>query len=160
MRLVLTILIVFLISISGYSQMLSPAVVACAGDYFTNTTASMSITIGEPVTETVYGNGIILTQGFQQGHYYAVGINLIASGDIQAQVYPQPADKDLYIKMDDTHYHSIELDLTDITGKTIINCSFSETVFHLDVSGLASGLYLLNLSTQGSYRQTIKILKE
>jgi len=152
----------FIISLipASYSQMLSPTVLASAGDYFENSSASMSITIGEPITETFYGNGLILTQGFQQGHYYAVGISPISSDNIQAQVYPQPANKDLYIKMDYTDNRLISLELTDITGKSIINCSFSETVFHLDVSGLASGLYLLNLRSHENYMHTFKILKE
>ncbi len=47
-------------------QSLSPEVISTSGDYFENTNASLSWTLGETVTETFANGNIFLTQGFQQ----------------------------------------------------------------------------------------------
>jgi len=63
----LIILIFCLLSASFlYSQSISQNVIATSGDYFENANASVSLTMGELVTETFSNGSIILTQGFQQ----------------------------------------------------------------------------------------------
>ena len=54
------------ITMAVSSQTLSPEVNASAGDYYTNSSGSLSVTIGETVIETYFGANGILTQGFQQ----------------------------------------------------------------------------------------------
>lgn len=61
---VLTMMISLPVFFSG--QSLSPFVIASSGDYFTGAGTTLSWTLGEPVTETLSGGGIILAQGFQQ----------------------------------------------------------------------------------------------
>jgi len=57
----------FLITTWTFGQSLTPTVIASAGDYYTGTTASLSVTIGEPVIDTYTGTSAILNCGFQQG---------------------------------------------------------------------------------------------
>ena len=49
-----------------YGQSLSPTVISTAGDYYTGTSATLSVTIGEPVIETYTSGSVILSTGFQQ----------------------------------------------------------------------------------------------
>jgi hypothetical protein len=65
--------------ISGFlsAQSVSPEVISTAGDYFSNSNASISWTMSELVTETFTNGNTILTQGFQQSYSIAItGINL------------------------------------------------------------------------------------
>ncbi|MCD4697206.1 MAG: hypothetical protein K8S16_13295 [Bacteroidales bacterium] len=48
------------------AQSISSEVISASGDYFVNTNASLSWTLGEPITETFANGNIVLTQGFQQ----------------------------------------------------------------------------------------------
>jgi len=48
------------------AQITSPEVISSSGAYFSNTSGSMSWTLGETVTETFSNGSNILTQGFQQ----------------------------------------------------------------------------------------------
>ena len=47
-------------------QSLSPTVVSTAGDYYTGTSATLSVTIGEPVIEIYTSGSVVLSTGFQQ----------------------------------------------------------------------------------------------
>ncbi len=62
--LVLFILCLPFLGVNG--QSLSPTVVSTAGDYYTGTAATLSVTIGEPVIETYTSGSVILSTGFQQ----------------------------------------------------------------------------------------------
>lgn len=62
--LVLTICAAFSAFANG--QTLSPTVISTAGDFYTGTAATLSITIGEPVIETYTSGSSVLSTGFQQ----------------------------------------------------------------------------------------------
>jgi len=142
------------------AQMLAPEVIASGGDYFSNASASISITIGEVVTETAYADNTILTQGFQQGHYFAVSISHNGNKNIKAEVFPQPANKDLFIRMSIMPAGKLFFEITEITGKTINKGEITEQLFKIDVSEYASGLYLLNIESTDNFRQCFRIIKE
>nr|NQU92395.1 hypothetical protein [Bacteroidota bacterium] len=56
----------FAFSITSNAQQ----VIASAGGFYEGENISLSWTLGEPVIETFEGNGIILTQGFQQPYNF------------------------------------------------------------------------------------------
>ncbi len=62
--LVMTICAAFSVFASG--QTLSPTVISTAGDFYTGTSATLSITIGEPVVETYTSGSNVVSSGFQQ----------------------------------------------------------------------------------------------
>ena len=63
-------------------------VIATSGMYGTHSTGSLSITIGETITETDISNSGILTQGFQQNYESILSISEISENAIQ--LYPNP----------------------------------------------------------------------
>src|SRR3989339_2091187 len=94
------IIITFLLITSGLnvqSQSLSPEVITTVGDYFTNSYASLSITIGELATETVSNSNNILTQGFQQSQYFTVDIEENKKNGFAVTVFPNPTNDILNI---------------------------------------------------------------
>jgi hypothetical protein len=69
-------------------------VIASAGGYSVGETVSLSWTLGEPVTETFSGGGIILTQGFQQPYsFYLQQILNIPTGWSGVSSYIDPMNK-------------------------------------------------------------------
>ena len=60
------IMIGIMITVSG--QSLSPTVYSSAGGYYEGSTASLSVTISEPIIDTYTGTSAILNCGFQQGY--------------------------------------------------------------------------------------------
>nr|NQU93634.1 hypothetical protein [Bacteroidota bacterium] len=69
-------------------------VISTAGGYFEGENISLSWTLGEPVIETFEGNGIILTQGFQQPYnFYLTQILNIPAGWSGISGYINPLNK-------------------------------------------------------------------
>jgi len=72
----------------------SQQVIASAGGYYEGENISLSWTLGEPVTETFSGGGLILTQGFQQPYsFYIQQILNIPSGWSGVSSYINPMNK-------------------------------------------------------------------
>lgn len=80
---------------SANAQTLTPRVLPSAGGYVTAGGASLSYTIGEPVTATFQNGNLILTQGQQQPYITLIVLNLrafieglyLGGGQMQASLY-------------------------------------------------------------------------
>nr|NQU90848.1 hypothetical protein [Bacteroidota bacterium] len=84
------------ISLLSTAMMVANAqqVISTAGGYFEGDNISLSWTLGEPVIETFEGNGLILTQGFQQPYnFYLTQILNIPAGWSGVSVYLDPLNK-------------------------------------------------------------------
>jgi hypothetical protein len=76
------------------SQAKAQQVIASAGGYYEGETVTLSWTLGEPVTETFSGGGVILTQGFQQPYsFYLQQILNIPAGWSGISSYIDPMNK-------------------------------------------------------------------
>lgn len=68
------------INIQVYAQSLSPQVIASAGGYQNNATASLSFTIGETNTQSLSSSTHMLTQGFQQPYKMTLNVKAYIEG--------------------------------------------------------------------------------
>ena len=66
MKTLLVLTICAALSVFAKGQSLAPTVLSTAGDFYTGTAATLSITIGEPVVETYTSGSNVLSTGFQQ----------------------------------------------------------------------------------------------
>ncbi len=140
------------------SQVVAPEIVASAGDYFSNTTGSLSWTLGEPITSTENSTDYSLTQGFQQ----PIKISVTAINNPTKQsilnVYPNPVTGSIYIQRDG--YKQLQIQLMDMNGKTVVNKILLPSENQLDLTAYANGLYLLKVfDTDNKLVQTLKIEK-
>lgn len=154
--------ILFSLCLTGsvlYGQSLTPTVVASAGDYFSNSSNSLSWTLGEIVTDSYFGTNNQLTQGFQQPMESYAGIE---TEEVQGAftVYPNPSRNTLYISAQNTT-EQYSLTLTDLTGQIILTESYNANMIHtLSLDQLASGIYLLQIvDTNGTPVEIFKIQK-
>ena len=81
------------------------------------------------------------------------------SGNIS--IYPNPSHGMLNISWKDTHNESATITVTDITGRTVYNSSFSLTPpgdIQADLSTLKAGIYIINIRAEDiNYTQRIVI---
>ena len=82
----------------------------------------------------------------------------------QLRIYPNPADDYITIDMPETVDMNNELIITDISGKMIKSCTvFYQTAsdFHVDVSNLTDGIYIVHFNTiHKSYKNKLIIEKK
>ncbi len=96
--------------------------------------------------------------------FAGLGVNNITQNQFQLNVYPNPAhDGEITIAYQLTKNSNVQFTMYDYTGKEIIalNKQNKEAGTHtqqLDLSNLASGIYLLMANIDGQY-QSIKIIK-
>ena len=158
------IIITFLLITSGLnvqSQSLTPEVITTAGDYFSNSYASLSITIGELATETVSNSNNILTQGFQQSQYFTVDIEENKKNGFAVTVFPNPTNDILNIDFKTENDVNTSIQLCDENGKILINENIKvlETSRKYDLKIFAAGLYFLKIKNDNDYLKTVKIIK-
>ena len=95
-------ILVLTASVSVKAQKLE--VVATSGDFYENSSLSLSWTLGEVAVETLVGDNIILTQGFQQSKLTVTAIDELQSPGIELTVYPNPTNRFLFIEVIGLNY--------------------------------------------------------
>jgi hypothetical protein len=154
-----------LLSICSFSQQISQAIIASAGDVNTAGRTVLEWTLGEPVIETFSFGNLLLTQGFHQpmlrSKISPVSIGL-QKEVIVVTISPNPVQNvcTAVIKRDtDTNLY---LMLTDSRGRLLSNRVSSSKVDAIDfnLASYASGVYMLTLVTaNGSIYKSYKIIK-
>lgn len=146
------------LSIQARAQALSPEVLASAGDFYTSSSASLSWTAGESMTESFIAGSNILTQGFQQPEN--LNATVVNKGNIFSEVtaYPNPTRNILNLYFGNHLDGFLKVELFDVTGK-VVHSSLAdvskENRLRVDLSELQEGLYLMKLSKADNGASTI-----
>ena len=154
-----------LLSICSFSQQISQAIIASAGDVNTTGRTVLEWTLGEPVIETFSSGNLLLTQGFHQpmlrtkispvpiGLQKELIVVTISPNPVQnvcRALIKRSSDTDLYLMLTDAH------------GRLLYNRVSSSKVDAIDfnLSSYASGVYMLTLvNNNGSIYQSYKVIK-
>jgi hypothetical protein len=140
------------------AQAIAPEVIASAGDNYSNSQGSLNWTLGEPIIATENSNNYYLTQGFQQPATIIVTAINSTSGQGSLNVYPNPFAGSVYIQRDGGK--RLQVQLTDMNGKIVMNKILSPSENQLELSTLANGVYLLNVyDSENQLMQSLKIEK-
>lgn len=148
-----------LTTICTNAQPVNPYVIGTAGDYFSNSTVSVSWTIGEIMGETYTNSNNSVTQGFHQPNYgiYTLGVNqLNPVKNIAA--YPNPVTNNLTISFDNEQGKFI-IEVYDILGKKISSESVEVNGVSLNTHKLAfsdynSGIYLVQVISDATHSKS------
>lgn len=135
----------------------SQEVISTQGDHFSNSTGSVSYTIGEVITNTVSNGTNDITQGFHQSKWKLTGILDFAS-DIEVLVYPNPMEQVLNIKT--LTFDGIHFELYDAQGKLIKQDHLIAEQTSINVEQLAPGSYSLNLLSESNPIKVFKLIKQ
>lgn len=146
--------LIVLIATSMYAKGQTPEAVASAGGSGASNQASVDWTLGEVITETLsYENGFV-TQGLHQ--HAAIEITTdIAMVGLEVNVYPNPTSEG--ISIDTENLPSVNMYLLDMRGHILWEKQKPSPIELLDLSGYASGNYLLQVVNPAN--KQIAILK-
>lgn len=133
-------------------------VVSSSGGTFVTENSMLDFTIGEICTETLGTSQLIITQGFQQPFISDVNVAEIQS--IGLNVYPNPAQTELYIELKQQENKALTYAIYSITGKLLKNESISNLVTSVNVDAFVPGTYVLQVSDKRKNIETYKIIKQ
>ena len=127
-------------------------IIAVAGDYSSNSVASLSWTLGEPIVETYSNSSFSLTQGFQQSRYTITGSVKVYKPSENIIVFPNPLSTSATITIEGgIKIHNANFVLYDLLGKEVKSLTgISENTITIERGGLSAGVYLYKLMNQTS----------
>ena len=153
MKRIIQLITVCAITISTLqAQTLTPQVIASTGGFASNSSGSLSYTVGEmTMVQTFSANNNILTQGFQQPSDSLIGVGLLDITDndfISFVTYPNPAISKMWYGFMSPEQGLINVLVFDVAGQKIGEpykgiCNVGKTMENMDVSAFASGMYLI-----------------
>lgn len=146
------ILGVLFFSVVGHTQ----EVVASSGNYDEGSTASLSWTLGEVITETFEGTNAHLTQGEQQTLMDKIA-TVETHSDISLSIFPNPTN-DFFIVKSSTV--DLSMTVTDSRDRIVITRTiYANSDYTVDVNNLEAGIYYLNFTGTNFQSKTHKIIK-
>jgi hypothetical protein len=161
-RNVLIIAITIICIFQTFAQPARLEVIASSGDFFSNSSNTLSWTLGECISETFISSGNTLTQGFQQSLYVVTSIHELLVEGISVKAYPNPISDfiNISIKTDIDVLKNIGIELYDSQGKVLFLDKYSSNFIQLDMKNYSSGFYVLIVKGQeGKILQNFKIQK-
>lgn len=135
-----------------FAQSTSPEVFSSSGGTGASPSAQLSWTIGEPVTETVSDAANSLTQGFHQPELDISTSVTDNDPAWSATVYPNPTSSLVRIDLDRVPQNATVV-VFSASGEQVIMERMSDQHLVLDVTGLASGNYVIDLRDQATGRR-------
>ncbi|GHT64633.1 hypothetical protein AGMMS50239_22680 [Bacteroidia bacterium] len=121
----------------------------------------ISYSVGQVFVEPVaYPEGS-LTPGIQQVYKISLitGLPDVIT-KLKMQAYPNPATDYLELSFPEFNKAKHTLSLIDQTGRTVINDEVKSEISRLEVQGLASGVYFLQIADKEQIVKVFKIIKK
>lgn len=131
-------------------------VVTTQGDSYSNSSGSISFTLGETVINTGTDGVNEITQGFNQTKWFFVSLEDHAL-DYGVSVFPNPTQDQLNIKTENSL--NVSYTLYDSKGSLIYEDRLNAKLTTIEVSHLAAGNYSLVLYNKKQILKTYKLIK-
>lgn len=151
------------LSVGGFSQQLSPSVVASGGDVSRSATISLEWTLGEFAVESVSSDRSLYTQGFHQPYLQVKEIHTATAAtemtDYKITIAPNPVQSVLNVNLQQFLSERLSLSLVDLYGRRVMTkiVEGKSTSSLVDMSGMISGIYLLEI--RNATGQLIKVFR-
>lgn len=118
-------------------------------------------TLGEPVIETFTGSAFILTQGFHQSKLLVTSFQALNIPGLDIRVFPIPVSDKLMIEVRQSGYELFSYELTDISGRKMVDGKLYFVTAEIDMSRYAPGIWLLRVFSHDiGIARTYRIIKE
>ncbi|GAB4133031.1 MAG: hypothetical protein Fur0041_04870 [Bacteroidia bacterium] len=123
----------------------------------------------DPITslngQTVTGGRLNINNALMAVQNYCLGNAVNESSDnTQVTVYPNPADKQLFVRCSLQLNQPVHLSLMDLMGIKVYQQQYAvdsgSNEFSIDISAIASGVYILNIEQEGVRISSRKVLVE
>jgi hypothetical protein len=153
-----TILVILFI-VTCCPGLFAQEVVATAGSTFSNTSGSISYTIGEGVANTLTKGDKTITQGFQQGNLSVSVVSVLKDLDFSISVFPNPTSDVLTLKLNKEDMTGLKYLLFDMNGRLLSQKNLETNETTINVNQLNNGLYLIKVQDSMKELKTFKIVK-
>ncbi len=106
-------------------------------------------------------NGSV-SQGVQQTYVITVPNEVQTLSDVQSniQLYPNPAETAIAIKINAQHAGNLHYRLRNISGQIIKSFPISKDITNIDLNGYASDVYILEIWADDTLIDSFKIIKQ
>ncbi len=88
-----------------------------------------------------------------------LSVSNAGNADFSVHAYPNPVENTLTVNVTGTRSNNAYLSLTDATGKLVQKVQVTDNTTHIDMSHVASGLYLIKY-TDDARTETLKVTKQ
>jgi hypothetical protein len=158
-------------SLFAAAQWLRPEVIASQGGVSKSENISLEWTLGEFAVESVLSGSRLFTQGFHQPllitkEFYSAPDFKSAENKTDktytVKVFPNPATSLIQVNLEFQTEERIVLSMVDFRGAKVFSRHIHAASYsgNINVSGLAQGVYLLEIKKQdGQTVKTFKIIK-
>lgn len=136
----------------------SQSVITSSVNYSINSERSISMAIGEFVSETIQGENVILTQGFYQPKLLATQIDRTIASEIDATIFPNPVID--VLKLHCTVQNDLNYELLSIKGTSLINGIIQTNETKISFRHIPAGTYLLAIKKENQIIEHFKIVKQ
>jgi hypothetical protein len=153
-----TLLVLSFIAFVGISPILSQEVIAIGGQYLSNSSGSISYTIGETVIETLTGSNNILTQGFQQTNLIVTAINEAKRLNFEISAYPNPTQDFIRLRIGKENIKGMQYLLYDLNGKLIDKHKLLNQETDISFEHLAPASYILKILDKKTELKSFQII--
>ena len=133
-------------------------VISSGGEYFENSTVSISWTLGEPVTETISNGTNILTQGFQQTKLSASEIFTLNSEVYNISLFPNPTLNIVNLKISD--FNNLTYNISEVNGKLLKERKIISENTEISFAKLPAAVYLLKVFNNKEIIKVFQIVKQ
>jgi hypothetical protein len=153
-----TILVILFI-VTCCPGLFAQEVVATAGSILSNSSGSISYTIGEGVANTLTKGDKTITQGFQQGNLSVSIVSVLKDLDFSISVFPNPTSDVLTLKLNKEDMTGLKYLLFDMNGRLLSQKNLESNETTINVKLLNNGLYLLKVQDGKKELKSFKIVK-
>lgn len=151
--------ILFIIFLSINTIAFSQTILNSSGGELKGTKKSLSYSIGEISTATIYGNSEAITQGFLQPLIHvSIIANKFFDTSFTVNCFPNPFAQNLQIQTNYPSFTSFEI--SDLSGKKILRDLYTHNTINLQA--LPLGVFFIQLIDDNNltYSKIIKIVKQ
>jgi len=138
------------------AQTIERSVVASGG----GSANTLDWTIGEVVISAATTSDYALTQGFQQPGVSISSVSEPLTAEFDVRVFPNPFMQGITIQSATHASGPLQLVLTDVSGKVIVQDTLYGGKGEYDLAELASGVYVLRLQQNEGEWRTFRLIKQ
>jgi len=135
-------------------------VVATGGDYNSNTSGSISYTIGELAISSYASGDLVLLEGFQPGGISLINAIDLSKVDFAITAFPNPVVAELKLQIKDTQGKGLKYQVFDINGKLLKQNFIEADETTISFSEMEKASYIVKLSSATADIKSFTIIKK
>ncbi len=101
----------------------------------------------EGILYYAFGNYKLTPRNNADFYNVTVGIESLTSTQVETSIYPNPAQNQVNIKIDEAYeFTNLNVQVVDLTGRVVLDTQINSAMSLLNVEGLEKGLYLVRIA--------------